>query len=530
MIEPFPLILPDKRPTTRDFRNCNQKAPSKLTPWEDAHDCAPEGSFQHAISTDLCNSPASRSPDTFLDMGMFPPENKDLQAVYLQVRGEDEPNCTDCSYSQPGSPCEEICIFEDYAVNKENSPDPFVVSGRLSCALGSEGDAIRTPTQRGASISETEDSWLAGQTSCYSWLDDSSSCRGQEYDASQTLPVRRRQPRVSSWVSDSSGASYRESENSFQYATALAPSRPKMIHISSPPSSEDISGLAPESLAQASQLHSNSQPISPPTTPTNEWPLRTDSGKTSIWGTSGRLDCFASLHTSGNPTPPTTPERIYRPLTMMSKEVPMIISMLEDAARLFPSTMLQLHTTPITLIRTIPPPHLPPSTVAQPHQLTLLSLPHLIRSGLPTQPASSARPLPVSNPHQNTVVGEAAAGITIFRQIFSSNSNSTDFLLAALYAHIIALNFLGDLAATPFEHPPLQFPPKALSTLGAIELVEGQGQLYDRVVKVSAVLKECAGRLLETCSGRSRLDETLLKALREIVRLVESRNGRGEHF
>ncbi|KAI9857706.1 MAG: hypothetical protein M1813_008127 [Trichoglossum hirsutum] len=517
IFESFPSILRDKQPTARGFESRSQSAPPKLRLGEDAYDStrklgtssASEIGFRHSMSTNLCNSPSSI---TFLDMGMFlPPENGDLQALYLQVqKGDPILNCADCPCSPQGSPCEEVCIFEDYA---ETGSAPLQ---RFSCPPGLEIDALRAPAQVETATFETEGSWLAGQTDCSSWLDDSSSCEERESETSQARNVQRRLPRVLSWMSDSSDSSF--GENSFQYATALAPSRPKLVNISTySPSSENVSALTHESPARTTQLHSGSQPISPPTTPVDERPLGTGSDRTSIWDTSGRLDHRTSQQTSGSPTPPTTPEGIHRPLTLASEGVPRIISMLEDSTRMFPSTMLQLHTAPMTLIRRIPSPYLPP--------------PRSSRSGLPIQSTpSSSRPPPVSkNPHPNIGTDEAATGIAIFRRIFSNSSNSTDFLHTTLYAHLLALNFLSDLVSTPFEHPPIQFPPKALSTLGAIEPVEGQGQLYDRVVKVSTALRECVGRLLEACCG-SRLDETLLKALREIVRLMESRDGRREHF
>ncbi|KAI9769389.1 MAG: hypothetical protein M1840_004091 [Geoglossum simile] len=558
MVEPFPLILPDKRPTARDSEGYSQTAPSLRTPEEVAH-CLTRGldapatadiRYHHTLPTSLCNSPTSRNATTYLDMGLFPPEG--LQAVYLKVqRKGPRRGCTDCPCSPQGSPCEEICIFEDYANTQERPPNPSVSdsqSERFSCSPGNKTNALGASVRIETSALETEDSWLAGQTDCSSWLDDSSSCGDQEHAPSPVRPTRRELLRVTSWVSDSSDSSFDKSENTFvsrrhldmafesiahgfpliqEYATALAPSRPKLVEISSRPSScLEVSAWSPDSSMQSPQSHSINRPLSPPPTPVDEQPPERDSYQTSTWDGTGPMGDSAGLQSSGNPTPPTTPERTHRPLTIASKGVPMIISMLEDALRTFPSTMLQLHTQPISLIRKMPPPT---SGATQLHQ-PLPFPPHHI--GRPQQSATppSRPPLASKNLHQLMGIDEATTGIAIFGQIFSSPPDSTDYLRAALYTHIIALNFLSDLIATPSDHRPIRFPPKALSTLGAIEPVEGQGQLYDRICKVTTALRVCVGRLLEACCGRSEGNEMLLKSLREIVRLVESRNGARELF
>jgi hypothetical protein len=557
MVEPFPLILPDKRPTAQASEGCSQTAPSLRTPEEGAHDStqrldtptAADMHYQQTLPTSLYNSPTSRSATTYLDMGLFPPEG--LQAVYLKVQRKDPKlGCTDCPCSPQGSPCEEICIFEDYANNQERPPNPSVSdtpSERFSCSPGHQINILGAPVRIETSALETEGSWLACKPDCSSWLDDSSSCGDQEHAPSPVRPARRELLRVTSWVSDSSDSSFDKSEGSFvsrchldmafgniahefpsiqEYATALAPSRPKLVGIPSRPSSRlEVSAWSPDSSMLSPQSHSINRPLSPPPTPVDEQPLERNSYQTSTRGVTGRNDDSIGLQSSGNPTPPTTPERTHRPLTITSKGVPMIIGMLEDALKTFPSTMLQLHTQPISLIRKMPPP---PSGATQLHQPLPFPLHHL---GRPQQSATppSRPPLASKNLYQLMGIDEATTGIAIFGQIFSSTSDSTDFLRTALYTHIIALNFLSDLIAAPFDHP-IQFPPKALSTLGAIEPVEGQGQLYDRICKVTTALRVCVGRLLEACCGRSKGDEILLKSLREIVRLVESRNSARELF
>ncbi|KAI9779832.1 MAG: hypothetical protein M1839_007145 [Geoglossum umbratile] len=541
MVEPFPLILPDRRSNARGPESYTPTPPSLQTPNQSTHDvtrrldapAAAETHYQQLLPTSLGNPHTPRSATTYLDVGMFPPEG--LQAVYLQVQSKDQrPSDTDYPCSQQGSPCEEICIFKDFADTQERPPNPSVSdapSERFSCSPGNKINASGAPVRIETSTFETEGGWLAGQADCGSWLDDSSSCGDLEHAPSPVRPARRKPPRVTSWVSDSTDSSFEKNGDSFEYATALAPSRPRLVDISSRPTSHlEVSAWSPDSSTQTTQTRSINRPLSPPPTPVDEQPLERDSYQASTWGVSGQMGDSIGLQSSGNPTPPTTPERTHRPLTIASKGVPKIISMLEDALRTFPSTMLQLHTQPISLIRKMPPPH-PPLSGA-PQLPFPFPPPHL---GWPSRPSESATPPPrpplaSKNLHQLMGIDEATTGIAVFGKIFSSTPDSTDFLHTALYTHIVALNFLNDLVATPFDHPPIQFPPKALSTLGAIEPVEGQGQLYDRICKVTTALRVCVGRLLEACSGKSRGDEMLLKALREIVRLVESRNGARELF
>ncbi|KAH0565609.1 hypothetical protein GP486_000997 [Trichoglossum hirsutum] len=213
IVDQLSPILRDKQPTEGSLESRSQSAPPKLVLGEDAYSSprklgaspASEKAFRHSVATSLGNS---STPITYLDMGMFPPENGDLQALYLQVqRGEPILSCMDCPCSPQGSPCEEACIFEDYADTGGAPPK------RFSCPPGLEIDALRAPAKEETATFETEGSWLAGHTDCSSWLDDSSSCEERETETPQARHVQQRLPRVLSWMSDSSDSSF--GENSF---------------------------------------------------------------------------------------------------------------------------------------------------------------------------------------------------------------------------------------------------------------------------------------------------------------------------
>lgn len=253
------------------------------------------------------------------------------------------------------------------------------------------------------------------------------------------------------------------------------------------------------------------RPITPPRTPTIT--------------TSGTLPRRKDSLSSGIVSNEIFPKS-YRSFSIRAKQLPWILSQLEDSVANFPLTMLQPNSPVIFDLRKQRAPRLACQATPQMSPSTQRSSPFRPRHSRSSSLRSSPQPHQPEYYHHS---GDLEHGqIQPLRNIFPC---TTDAFRCSLFATLFALNHVSELLVSAFpptsRQSPFRVPEKARARLGirlpflTSSSLE-RSQVRFRIERLLEGLQMCARRMIETMGGPAlgNGDEALLKAVGEVVRTI----------
>lgn len=334
--------------------------------------------------------------------------------------------------------------------------------------------------------------------------------------------------------------------------TAINPGRPKLVSISRRCSNAGSlnTAIKPSTPQRNSKLVSAFSPDTPPETPEDAHSREKTRGVTAITATIQTLG-LRTIHAPQTITPPRSPsvlssgtrsqsidrrssnsvpgilsQKRQPSYSITAKHLPWILCQLEESVASFPLTMLQPDSPVILELRRQRNPRFPCHNT--PQTSPSASRPRSSRFIPPHSRDSSFQfsPRRYHNEYYHKSEGLDESDLQPLRSIFPT---ATDFFRSALYATLLALNHLSDLASSfpPSRQDSLNIPDRAKARLGirlpiltsaSIE----RSQMRARIEKVQEGLQMCAGRLTETICGYGlgKGDEALLSAVGEVVRMI----------
>jgi len=221
-------------------------------------------------------------------------------------------------------------------------------------------------------------------------------------------------------------------------------------------------------------------------------------------------------------------QRSYRSFSIRAKQLPWILSQLEESVANFPLTMLQPNSPVIFELRKQRVPRLAyqGATQASPSASRPRSSHFRPRHSRSSSLRSSPQLHQAEYYHQNAELEDSQ--LQPLRNIFPC---TTDAFRCSLFATLLALNHVSELLISAFPPTSRQFPfkvpDKARARLGirlpflTSSSLE-RSQVRFRIERLLEGLQMCARRLIETMGGPAlgNGDEPFLKAVGEVVRTI----------
>ncbi|KAI9879895.1 MAG: hypothetical protein M1830_006562 [Pleopsidium flavum] len=536
-----------------------------------------------AASVPKSRPPASGMSVRSFTRGILEAETASVRSPFILQTIPSKHNDLKCLCSSAGLLCTEMRTLSAYKNPKASAnivEDQYKLDRRSGCCSGEEEDQLGF-----ASVSPS----LSRLNSSRKWLSESRKrCRGASRKMSDSTPVQGEAGSLSrcaggtGWMRDAplsslvgSGSSETTAETSRSRpqdkakehsshetygtgipliaVTAVNPGRPKLVTISRRCSNAGSSNTAikPSTPQQSTKLVSAFSPETPPDTPEDINYLEETREIAAIRATTQKILESRAVHAAQMMTPPRSPSLsssgtrsrninrkvsisvpgVFSPKRQPSrfitaKHLPWVLFQLEESIASFPLTLLQPDSPVIIELRRqrhslFPCPNTPQTSPFTPRPRSSRFIPPPNRN---SSLHFSSRRYHNEYYHQSEDLDESH--LQPLRSIFPT---TTDFFRSSLYATLLALNHLSDLASS---FPPssqqysLNIPDKAKVRLGIRFLMLTsasleRSQMRARIEKAQEGLQMCAGRLTEAICGYGlgKGDEALLSAVGEVVRM-----------
>ena len=334
---------------------------------------------------------------------------------------------------------------------------------------------------------------------------------------------------------------------------AVNPGRPKLVSVSRSCSTSNAVPrvLKPSTPKQNPKLVSAFSPDTPPDTPD-----AVDNGENlrDVLATMGISQKALEKETLDTPrpiTPPRTPSvassralsqsrerqststipydvipKSYRSFSVRAKQLPWIISQLEDSVADFPLTMLQPNAAVILELRKQRAPRFPCQSSPQTSPASRSRSSHFRPRHSRSSSLQFSPQLHQYDYYQSAELDDSQ--LQPLRNIFP---RTTDAFRCSLFATLLALNHVSELLISAFPPTSRQFPfkvpEKARSRLGIrlpfrTSSTLERSQVRFRIERLLEGLQMCARKMIETMGGPAlgNGDEALLKAVVEVVRTI----------